>query len=212
MPRLSRNPPGKSVSDIPRHLFNAHTGPTGNTWTLATRLSELLKEMEFRYGPRESGWTLLGVEFHNGPPQVWFPGSFEQPPRRHIAIKLSREAFFEEKRAVYQLAHECVHLLSPVVSGSAPVMEEGLATAFSEDIIDTWFGETDKTNYTNDSRYREAAAKLRLLLAQKPDAILRLRSVEPAFSNMTAATFVHAGLNVPTALVEELLSTFAGSE
>lgn len=194
---------------IPDHLFNARIGSAGNTWTLATRLGDLLKEMEYRYGLRESGWALLGVEFNNGAPQVWFPGGFEQPPRRHIAIKLSRDAFVEEKRAVYQLAHECVHLLAPVKFGNAKVIEEGLATAFSEDILEMWFGDQNKAAYTSDSRYRDAALHVRQLLQLEPDAIRSLRRVEPAFSSMTAATFDHAGLGtVPQPLIAELLRIF----
>jgi hypothetical protein len=197
---------------IPDHLFNAHSGEAGNTWTLATRFGQLLHKIERKYGFREPGWTLLGVEFHDDVPQVWFPGSGDYPPRRHIVIMLSAAAFSNEKQAIYQLAHECVHLLSPGKLGSATVMEEGLATAFSEDIIEEWFGEKNKAGYTNDQRYRDAAAHVRQLLQQEPDAILHLRGVEPAFSRMTAATFVDAGLNVPTALVDELLSKFSYSE
>ncbi|CNH84570.1 periplasmic protein YqjC [Yersinia thracica] len=194
---------------IPGHLFNAHAGPAGSTWTLVTYTGELLQEIEKRYGPREDGWTLLGVEFHDAAPQIWFPGSHETSSRRHIAIMLSGRAFHDEKRAVYQLAHECVHLLAPVVGGGSLVIEEGLATTFSEDMLEIWFNDKNKQAYTKDDpRYRDAAAKVRHLLQLEPDAIPRLRKVEPAFKNMTAATFATAGLQVPAQLVQELLADF----
>ncbi|EIV8684344.1 hypothetical protein AB5T03_004255 [Escherichia coli] len=130
------------------------------------------------------------------------------PPRKHIAISLSAETFSDRQRTVYQLAHECVHLLAPVVGGGAPVIEEGLATVFSEDMIEEWCGNTNKQSYTGDKRYVNAAARVRELLALAPDAIPRLRVVQPAFNHMTADTFVRAGLNVPPALVTALLASF----
>ncbi|CAI2012045.1 Uncharacterised protein [Serratia entomophila] len=193
---------------IPDHLFNAHAGPAGSNWTLVTYTGDLLQEIEKRYGPREAGWTLIGVGFHDATPQIWFPGFHETSSRRHIAIMLSGEAFHDGKRAFYQLAHECVHLLAPVVGGGSPVIEEGLATAFSEDMLEIWFNDKNKQAYTNDPRYRDAAAKVRHLLQLEPDAIPRLRKVEPAFKNMTVATFATAGLQVPAQLVQELLADF----
>lgn len=194
---------------IPHHLFNAHTGDAGNTFTLATYTSEILSEIMRRYGPRDNNWLLCGVEFHNGVPQVWYPGADEKSTSGYIAIMLSVETFSDAKRAVYQLAHECVHTLSTVINVKAPVLEEGLATAFSEDIIEQWFRDTNKQAYTNDVRYRDAAANVRMLLQLEPDAIKRLREKQPAFKLMTAATFADAGLvKVPQSLIAELLRPF----
>lgn len=166
--------------------------------------------MEKRYGRRDDRWTLLGVEFCEGVPSIWFPGGNEDPPRGHITIRLGHETFFDEKRAVYQLAHECVHLLAPVKLGEAKVIEEGLATAFSEDIIEEWLGEKNKAGYTKDQRYRDAASHVRQLLQVEPDAIRHLRGVEPVFSNMTAATFADADLaQVPQQLIAALLASFS---
>lgn len=164
--------------------------------------------MEKRYGSRERSWTYVGVEFHAGRPQIWFPDGNETPPRKHIAICLSAEAFFNKLRTVYQLAHECVHLLAPVVGGGAPVIEEGLATAFSEDILEGWYSVSNKQAWTTTQKYIDAAASVRELLALEPDAIPRLRAIEPAFNRMTADTFIRAGLSIPPALVAALLARF----
>lgn len=194
---------------IPDHLFTIPLPQDRWSFTLAGRMSRCILEMEKRYGDRDGRWTLLGLEFCEGVPNIWFPGGNEQPPRMHITIRLGHKAFNDEKRAVYQLAHECVHLLAPVEYGKAKVIEEGLATAFSEDIIEMWFGEKNKADYTNDPRYRDAAGNVRQLLKQAPDAIRRLRRVEPAFSSMTADTFGNAGLGaVPQTLISELLQIF----
>lgn len=194
--------------DIPAHLFSVKQA--NGTWSMtpATYASRFIQEMEKRYGSRDRSWTYVGVEFHTGQPQVWFPGSHETPPRQHIAISLSAETFSHRQNMVYQLAHECVHLLAPVVGGGAPVIEEGLATAFSEDMIEEWCDNTSKQAYTSDQKYVEAAARVRELLALVPDAIPRLRAIEPAFNQMTADTFARAGLNVPPALVAALLAPF----
>jgi len=193
---------------IPDHLFNDHTASMGNTWTLATYTYVFLAEIARRYGPRDNSWLLCGVEFHNDVPQVWYPGSFETSSSGYITIMLSAETFSDPKRAVYQLAHECVHTLTTVIGKSAPVIEEGLATAFSEDMIERWFDDKDKQVYTTDARYSDAAAKVRRLLQLEPDAITRLRDKEPAFKHMTAETFSQAGLQVPPDMVKELLADF----
>lgn len=193
---------------IPAHLFSVKQA--NGTWSMtpATYASRFIQEMEKRYGSRDRSWTYVGVEFRGDVPQVWFPGSYDTPPRKHIAITLSAEAFSDRQLTVYQLAHECVHLLAPVVGGGAPVIEEGLATAFSEDMIEEWCGNTNKQAYTSTQKYIDAAARVRELLALEPDAIPRLRAVEPAFNQMTADTFTRAGLNVPPALVAALLASF----
>ncbi|EOI5734548.1 hypothetical protein [Cronobacter sakazakii] len=193
---------------IPDHLFRVEQADDTWSMTPANYASRFIQEMEKRYGTRDRNWTYLGVDFSDGVPYVWFPGSKETPPRQHIAISLSAGAFSDRQRTVYQLAHECVHLLAPIVGGGAPVIEEGLATVFSEDMIEYWCGNTNKQAYTTTQKYIDAAARVRELLALVPDAIPRLRAIEPAFNQMTADTFTRAGLNVPPALVAALLARF----
>lgn len=103
--------------DIPDHLFRVKQENDYWSLTPATYASCFIQEMEQRYGSRDRSWTYLGVEFSDDVPHVWFPGSYETPPWKHIAITLSAEAFSDRQRTVYQLAHECVHLLAPVVGG-----------------------------------------------------------------------------------------------
>ncbi|EMI5464322.1 hypothetical protein R8E95_004413 [Enterobacter roggenkampii] len=109
---------------------------------------------------------------------------------------------------MYELAHECIHLLAPTGGRSAPVIEEGLATVFSEDMIEYWCGNTHKQAYTTDLKYADAAARVRELLDTEPDAIHRLREVQPAFYMMKADTFIRAGLSIDPELIEVLLTKF----
>src|SRR5437763_183874 len=112
----------------------------GFTWTLPSRLGALLNEAERLYGERDRSYTILGVEFGPGDPQIWFPGN-----RRHIVIQLADNALENTALAVYQLAHETIHLLSPTGTANAPVLEEGLATAFAEGVVARDFSRTGMT-------------------------------------------------------------------
>lgn len=180
--------------------FRARPTDDGYTWTLTTRLGAMIAEVEERYGQRDQSWTVLGVEFSSDGPQIWYPGN-----RKHIAIQLAPNAIEDTVLACYQLAHESVHLLAPTGRRAAPVIEEGLATVFSEDYVGREFRRTGVTNMTS---YVEAAALVRRLLSVAPDAIPRLRSIQPAFTEMNSTTFVEAGLDVPGSLVEQLMSPF----
>ncbi|WP_410732714.1 hypothetical protein [Citrobacter freundii] len=193
---------------VPAHLYK--TLQENETWSMtpATYASRFIQEMEKRYGRRDSSWTFVGVEFHNANPCIWYPGSGDTPPRKHIAVSLSVNAFFNRQSAVYELAHECIHLLAPTGGRNAPVIEEGLATVFSEDMIEYWCGNTHKQAYTTDLKYADAAARVRELLDTEPDAIHRLREVQPAFYLMKADTFTRAGLSIDPELIEVLLTKF----
>ncbi|UNZ51987.1 hypothetical protein [Agrobacterium tumefaciens] len=149
----------------------------GYTWTLVSILGDMLSEAELRFGPRDMSWTILGVEFSDrSSPQIWYPGN-----RKHIAVQLSKEATNCIPRAVYQLAHETVHLLHPARSIAAPVLEEGLATIFSEEIA-----RREQFNIvTSSEKYIAAASLTRELLKHDADAILKIRAIEPSFCAVT---------------------------
>lgn len=167
-------------------------------WTLVTRLGDMLTRAEQLYGARDHSWTILGIEFGGDIPQIWYPGD-----TNHIAIQLSSHVLDSTALAYYQLAHECIHLLSP--TKSAPLLEEGLATIFAEDYVSDLFG------FTPDSGmdcYRQAVALVRELLVIEPDAIKRLRAVEPSFTKMSSATFAMAQLHVPEPLMQALTQPF----
>jgi hypothetical protein len=160
----------------------------------------MLYEVEQLYGVRDLSWTILGVEFGPDTNQVWYPGN-----RKHVAIQLASNAQESTPLACYQLAHECVHLLAPGGGSPSAVIEEGLATVFSEDYVLREFGLKDLTNMPT---YRAAAALVRELLSIVPNAIQRLRAIEPAFRQLTPETFVAADVLVPPSLVAQLLVTF----
>jgi len=65
---------------------------------------------------------------------VWYPGNCSQ-----VVIQLTQTCLTDLRRASYQLAHECIHLLSPSEGSHANVFEEGLATHFAHRYIQQEF-------------------------------------------------------------------------
>jgi len=154
-------------------------GGDGYTWTLASRLGQMLALAEESYGPRDPSYTVLGVEFTAGIPQIWYPGK-----RRDIVIQLSLECLTDKLRAYWQLAHESVHLLSPTGGGPAAMLEEGLATLFAQEYMARTLG-VPALN-TGMASYDDACARVGALLALAPHAIRRLRTIEPTISHVSA--------------------------
>jgi hypothetical protein len=160
-----------------------HGAPQG-TWTLVTILGVLLREAESTYGPRVKDWTILGIEF--GPdigtmtaPQIWYPGS-----TKNVAIRLSLNAAKNPTAAIFELAHETIHLLAP--SGRAPAcrLEEGLATDFSRKVLDR-HGRADLAENLILGAYKAAEEDVRDFLHKHPNEIKRLRAIDPTIDNWT---------------------------
>ncbi|CAK1737898.1 IrrE N-terminal-like domain-containing protein [Vibrio crassostreae] len=175
----------------------------GYTWTLASRLGAMLIEVEGLYGERDKSWTFVGLEFEENGPQNWFPGNCG-----NIVIQLNTNAINDEVLAHYQLAHEVVHLLAPSGERGAPVIEEGLATMYSENYLSASYGITDYSKFTNLDSYIEAARLVRELLAFDSDAIRKLRDIEPSFKEMSLDTFAEAGLDYTKDNITKLVASF----
>ncbi|MDT8872893.1 hypothetical protein RAA17_21825 [Komagataeibacter rhaeticus] len=103
--------------------------PSGHSWTLTTLLGEFLFILETRYGSRDTNFTPIGIDFCGSIPSVWYPGN-----RNHVAITLTESARDNIPQAIFQLAHETVHLLSPSGGQNANVLEEGMATDFQMEV------------------------------------------------------------------------------
>ena len=126
----------------------------------------MLNELETEYGLRNRSFTVLGMEFIHGAPRIWFPGN-----RNYIVIQLSADAMIDRTKALFQVAHECVHLLDPVVFGEASVLEEGLATNVSLRCIHR----ISPQYLTGDPKYDAANQHVTALLAKYPKVIRQLR-------------------------------------
>lgn len=161
-------------------LFIAKTIPGGYSWTLASRCGQILKDIEDKFGKRDKDYTLIGIEFSVDGPQIWYPDNC-----KNIIIQLSTECLTggNENRAYYQLAHECVHLLSPNGMLKANYLEEGLATYYSKYYMKEYMGEDFW--HANDAKYQQASDLVEKLIITKPEIIKELREIESTLSNIT---------------------------
>jgi hypothetical protein len=147
----------------------------GGTFTLTTYLGRFLREAEALAGPRDPAWTILGVEFfgfeHDGAvPHIWFPDTCG-----NVAIRLTRDAATKPAKALFQLAHEACHLVSPQGKAGAPNLEEGFATLFGHRLAAKYASVT----YPIEPAYRAAHDAVADLLAINPLAIRDIRVIEP---------------------------------
>ena len=167
--------------------------PDGSvSWTLTTLLGKFLVSAELQFGQRDMTWTPLGVEFHGDIPHLWFPGDC-----RHVAVRLTENARLNSDEAAFQLAHETVHLLSPVV-GTANVLEEGLATIFAH---------ANSPIRSNQQSYLDAEALAHCVLSADPDAIKSLRTKRKHFLDFTPE-FILDHYTVSVAPATALCKTF----
>ena len=189
---------------LPAVGFATEPLPTrdGYRFSLTTLLSTLLGEAEQMFGPRDMSYTPVGIEFYGNRPQVWYPGT-----NKHISIILTDSAREDPPQAVFQLAHEVVHILSPSVGVSAPVIEEGLSALFQQRASDNY-----NLNLVIVSKpYIEAANLTNRLLKGRIDVIRRLRKIEPAFANWTPR-FLVSETGVSLELAQKLCEPFIDLE
>lgn len=151
---------------------------SGYTWTLASRLGEMLQMAEELFGQRDISYTILGVEFIVGIPQIWYPGNC-----KHVVIQLNQYAATDMLQACYQMAHETVHLLSPTGGNSANNFEEGVACYFAAYYL------KNKLNASNWEptlqSYKQALALITPRLDEDIYCVRRLREHQPSFSEIS---------------------------
>ncbi len=65
------------MATVKDSLVIANPLPSGDgyTWTLASRLGEMILDIEAQFGKRDRSWTILGIEFCDTGSQIWFPGN-----------------------------------------------------------------------------------------------------------------------------------------
>lgn len=190
---------------VAAELFVAHPlPPSGWTYTLATRLGHMLRIAEKRYGERDPAYTILGVEFTDGSPQIWYPGNDAK-----VAIQLNSQCLSEPLRAYYQLAHECIHLLSPSGDRHVTVLEEGLATHFSSAYMWEQFGSVWTPGLQS---YTDAESLVRSLLELDPNAVRTLREREPHIGKIGADVVLERYPGVGAEAARRLASPFIRGE
>ena len=173
--------------------------PDGNaSWTLPTVLRWLLVEAEKHFGHRDKRWTFIGIEFCGSKPMVWFPGDAD-----FVAIRLSEGMRGFPTNAIFELAHEVVHLLSP--GKNSTVLEEGIATLFQYEVAAQCHIPAPSTL---DPRYARAKALVEPLMHENPHGIRDIRKTTPEFYRIDAAALRSAFPSLDDDTAELLLSPF----
>jgi hypothetical protein len=126
-------------------------------------LTQFVDALEKRFGPRDTAYEILGVEFAGVQPQVVYPS------KRKILVRLAEFAKDELELTLFQLAHEAVHILDPTELGGASVLEEGTALNFSLEIV----RQVDKC-FVDGHRKYAAAGKLASKVSSSAIKALRL--------------------------------------
>lgn len=145
-------------------MINNHRLQAGTyigSWrvSLPATLGQLLTHAEEMLGERDKSWTILGVDVGtDDDPHIFYP-AFGQ---KRVYINLGKEVA-TPIQAMYQLAHEVIHLLNPSGGSTASVLEEGVATWFSKTVsvgIDPSYG-----GHPNMHSYQRALELVELLMA-----------------------------------------------
>jgi hypothetical protein len=160
----------------------------------------MLDMAEQKFGPRDRSYTILGFEFRAGLPQIWFPGN-----GKDVIVQLDSSSMNDPNLPLFQMAHESVHLLTPVLSFNRSVLEEGLATYFSKEYMAAHMG---GVWLTGDQKYDRAEVLARKLLLLKADAVKALRQLVPVISQATAQDILKICPSLPPHLSEQLVVTF----
>lgn len=171
------------------------------TWTLASRLGDMLQMAEEFFGTRDLSYTILGTEFHDGNPQICYPRS-----GRHVVIRLASRCMWDAVEAHCELAQECIHLLAPSGTLLANVLEEGLSIYFAQRYLKERLGETRTCDATN---YSAALKLVQRLLAIDSTVVRRVRQTQPAIYLLTPADLSACNPSIPCDLAEQLTTRFA---
>ena len=114
------------MATINSDLFLAKEIADRYSWTLASRLGDMLQLAQELFGPRDTSYTILGIEFVLDDPCIRYYSD-----QRQIIIQLDTLAASDASQACYQLAHEVIHLLAPTGFADGLNLEEGVACYFS---------------------------------------------------------------------------------
>lgn len=183
---------------------------TGNEFdfikqTLIDHYEKLIIEIEDDYGKIDNNFEVVAIEFKNEVPLTCIS------PDREITIILGLYTLTDINWTIWQLAHECVHLLSPETQGNIPptCLEEGLATyhakKYSFNICNNYY---DYPNNPLTLKYYYASEDVRNLLQLDPEIIKKVRAIQPSISRITEQDLLSANSRLDTGFCIKLCKSF----
>lgn len=146
--------------------------------TLMQELLRIFNEAEFLFGPRDTSVQLSVPRFS----ECASSRTLVFRPLRMARIYLSRDSRTKPWLASLELAHEAIHVMSPVTLGSSlTILEEGLAECFAQQYVNRVHG------YSFDNDHPKTAAVMRAvstLLAKDKFVIKNLRTRQRVISKI----------------------------
>ena len=146
---------------------------------LMQELLRIFKEAEVLFGPRDASFQLSVPRIT----ECASSRSYIFRPLRMTRIYLSRDAKTKPWLASLELAHEAVHVLSPVAfGGTLTILEEGLAEWFAQ----RYAGRVHDVSFERGANAKadEVMKAVSTLLAKRPSVIKELRTRQPVISKI----------------------------
>ncbi len=182
-------------------IFISNPLPNGHSTTITSKFGHILNSAELKYGERDKSYTLLGIEFTSDVlPRIWYPGNC-----KNVIIQITMNCLNDINRAVYQVAHETIHCLSPTGGRNGNFLEEGLAVHFS---IEYTRNNGNGIWLSGIPKYDVALRLIEQLFIIDQDIIKKLRQKEPIFSLMTKELLIMTNKNIPENLADNLTKKF----
>ena len=187
---------------IDNNIFSCGTLPSndGYTWTIVSRLGDMLNEAEALFGERDKRYTILGIELANiKQPQIWYPNDCN-----HVIIQVTEDCSNNMERAIFQVAHEAIHCLCPNPKKKTTILEEGLATYFS-----MYYTRKRKIYYNIDNlQYQKPYEFCSKLLNYDSELIKKARIIEPDISFINKEILLNICPKIDHTLLDELTKKF----
>ena len=146
---------------------------------LMQELLRIFKEAESVFGPRDTSYQLSVPRLT----ECASSRTYFLRPLRMARIYLSRDSRTKPEIASLELAHEAVHVLSPVAfGGTLTILEEGLAECFAQSYVNRVHGLVFErgSNPKADAVMRAVST----LLAKNKFVIRELRTRQPVISKI----------------------------
>lgn len=163
--------------------------------TLMQELLKIFKEAEPLFGSRDSSYQLSIPRIT----ECTTSRSFIFRPLRIARIYLSRDSRTKPSVASTELAHEAVHIMSPVAFGGAlTILEEGLAEWFAQRYASRVHGLVFERG--SDPKADAVMKAVSTLLAKNQFVIKQLRTRQPVISKIDEKLLVEvAGIELSQA-------------
>lgn len=160
---------------------------------------QLLQEAQVRLGSKDPTKSVYQPTFSDAGPRI-----INTPVLDGAFADLSLNAAGYWPTAVYELAHETVHLLDPI-SGNTNVLEEGVAETFALEMAATGAGELFTSSLLS---YTHACNTVKSLGSDVYGSARRIRAKSGALNRATGSDISFLFPEAAAALIQELTSQF----